>query len=80
MRTYSSKARKTLFSMSAKCSPYSELDRLLLMIVGMIDLVRSNSAENDCNRNAKNASEANTLIGSKALKYNKKYLFVKFFD
>lgn len=40
-----------------------------LIIVGKIDLERSKSEANDCNRNAKNANDANTLIGSKALKY-----------
>lgn len=67
MRTYSSIARITLFSTSVNSSLLSNLSCLLLTIVGIIDLVRSNSAANDCKRNAKNARDAKTLIGSKAL-------------
>lgn len=47
----------------------SMVDCRPLIIVGKIDLERSKSEANDCNKNAKNANDANTLMGSKALKF-----------
>lgn len=65
--TYSRKARDTcvenfgnIKSAMVDCRP--------LTIVGKIDLERSKSEANDCNKNAKNANDATTLIGSKVLK------------
>lgn len=64
--TYSCKARDTCpeipgISSSDCCRP--------LIIVGKIDLERSKSDANDCNRNAKNANDAKMLMGSKALEF-----------
>ena len=65
--TYSCKACDTCFGISGTLK--STVDCLPLIIVGKIDLERSKSVANDCNKNAKNANDANTLMGSKALKY-----------
>ena len=65
--TYSRKACDTCFGISGTLK--STADCLPLIIVGKIDLERSKSVANDCNKNAKNANDANTLMGSKALKY-----------
>lgn len=46
-----------------------EDDSRLLIIVGTIDLEWSNNEAKDCNKNAKNANDAKTLMGSKVLKY-----------
>lgn len=65
--TYFRKACDTCFEISGTSK--STADCRPLTIVGRIDRERSKSVANDCNRNARNASDANTLMGSKALKY-----------
>lgn len=65
--TYFRKACDTCFEISGILK--SAADCRPLTIVGRIDRERSKSVANDCNRNARNASDANTLMGSKALKY-----------
>ena len=63
--TYSSRARITRSSKSS----FDSEDKCLLLptIVGITDLDLSKREANDCNRKAKNASDASTLMGSKVL-------------
>lgn len=64
--TYSSSARR--ISSTAFGGSSSSGESRLLMTAGMIDLDLSKSAANDCNKNARKASDARMLIGSNALK------------